>query len=608
MPTGVISWVLALELPRPWIPPSAAWASTGQAPLELIGRSLNDAGPENARNIYSGCGTDHLLPSDARSLDDVIRAYLEQLHAIQKLGGRIILMASRALVRVAKSPDDYVKVYSRVLSETDHPAILHWLGDMFDPALKGYWGSASLDRATDTCLSVIAANAAKVDGIKVSLLDDKKEIEMRRRLPATVKMYTGDDFNYPDLIAGDQKGFSHALLGIFDAIAPAASQALTALARGDLKKYNALLAPTVPLSRLIFRAPTQFYKTGIVFLAWLNGHQDHFVMVGGAQSMRPITYFCGILPPGRPSRTAAPSRSRREANAPASRGLWPLMRVLAGHPEHCAINTATFGFQDPIEKVIDAVARRGYGGIAPWRREIEGHDIGAIARRIRDAGLQVTGYCRSTYIPAGDQKSFAANIESNKRAIDDAATLGAFCFVMVVGSLPVGSKDIAAARAQVAEATAVLLEHGRQAGVRIALEPLHPVYAAERSCLTLLSEALDICGSIEGDAADPWLGTCVDVYHVWWDPNLKRDLQRAGADRRIFGFHVCDWLVPTTDVLDDRGMMGDGVIDVPGIRRDVEAAGYRGLVEVEIFSATNWWTRPMEETLRIIAERFASAT
>lgn len=258
--------------------------------LDLIGRSLSEAG--RRRNmIFSGAGTDQLDPARARSLDDVVRAYLEQFNAIQKLEGRIIMMASRALVRVAKSPDDYVKVYSRVLQEADHPVILHWLGDMFDPALKGYWGSTDFHPAMETCLAAITGNVKKIDGIKISLLDDSKEIDMRRRLPSPVKMYSGDDFSYPALIAGDAHGYSHALLGIFDAIAPAASAALSALTKGDIKKYDRLLAPTVPLSRLIFRAPTQYYKTGIVFLAWLNGHQDHFVMANGAQAMRPLPYF-----------------------------------------------------------------------------------------------------------------------------------------------------------------------------------------------------------------------------------------------------------------------------------------------------------------------------
>jgi hypothetical protein len=258
---------------------------------KLIRRTLEATAFRKDALIYSGAGTDHLDPKDARSLDDVIRAYLEQVEAIQKLGGRIILMASRALTRLAGSPQDYVRVYSRVLAEADQPMILHWLGEMFDPALAGYWGANDFAAAVETCLDVIERNSAKVDGIKISLLDDQKELAMRRRLPHGVKMYTGDDFNYPDLIAGDGQEHSHALLGIFDAIAPAASIALSALAEKDITRYHRAFAPTVPLSRLIFRSPTQYYKTGIVFIAWLNGHQDHFVMVAGHQAMRPLAYF-----------------------------------------------------------------------------------------------------------------------------------------------------------------------------------------------------------------------------------------------------------------------------------------------------------------------------
>ncbi len=261
---------------------------------ELIRKSLNSES-RRANMIFSGCGTDQLLPADCKNLDDVIKAYLQQLNAIQKMNGRIILMASRALVKVAKSPADYLKVYARVLREADHPVILHWLGDMFDASLQGYWGNKDFKKAMNTCLEAISANKSKVDGIKISLLDDKKEVVMRRLLPANVKMYTGDDFNYPKLIAGDQKDFSHALLGIFDAIAPVASLALSALAQGKQSVYDKLLAPTIPLSRLIFRNPTQHYKTGIVFLAWLNGHQDHFVMISGAQGLRPLPDFINIF-------------------------------------------------------------------------------------------------------------------------------------------------------------------------------------------------------------------------------------------------------------------------------------------------------------------------
>jgi sugar phosphate isomerase/epimerase len=283
------------------------------------------------------------------------------------------------------------------------------------------------------------------------------------------------------------------------------------------------------------------------------------------------------------------------------------MRDLGGHPELCVINTATLGFQAPIEEVIEAVAREGFGGVAPWRREVEGRDVAAIGKSIRDAGLKVTGYCRSNHIPATAKEAWLANIEANRRAIADAAELGAHSFVMVVGGLAEGSKDIRAARRQVEDACGPLLEFGRSVGVRIALEPLHPVYAADRSCLSLLCEALDICDRVEGDAADPWLGVCLDVYHIWWDPNLARDVARAGKGNRIFGFHVCDWLVPTRDPLNDRGMMGDGVIDIRGIRRLVENAGYAGPVEAEIFSALDWWKRPIAETLRVCKERFSSA-
>jgi len=269
--------------------------------LALIRRSLEAARDVPGALIASGCGTDHLPVESTRRLDDVIHAYEEQMEAIEALGGRLILMASRALVRVARSPADYERVYDHLLRQARQPVILHWLGDMFDPALKGYWGSDDVARAMDTALAVIAANPGKVDGIKISLLDKDREIAMRRRLPAGVRMYTGDDFNYAELIAGDgvgaavSHGQSDALLGIFDAIAPAANAALAALAVGDTERFHAILAPTVPLSRHIFAAPTRFYKTGVVFMAWINGHQSHFTMVGGQQSARSILHFAELF-------------------------------------------------------------------------------------------------------------------------------------------------------------------------------------------------------------------------------------------------------------------------------------------------------------------------
>ncbi len=269
--------------------------------LELIRRSLDAARDVPGALVASGCGTDHLDIDTVKSVDDVIRGYEEQMAAIEKLGGKLIVMASRALARVAKSPADYERVYDRILSQAKQPVVLHWLGDMFDPALAGYWGTGNVDAAMDTALGIIAAHPSKVDGIKISLLDKDKEIAMRRKLAPGVRMYTGDDFNYAELIAGDgfgadpMHGQSDALLGIFDAIAPAASAALGELAQGNLEKFHAILGPTVPLSRHIFKAPTRFYKTGVVFMAWLNGHQKHFTMVGGQQSTRSLPHFAELF-------------------------------------------------------------------------------------------------------------------------------------------------------------------------------------------------------------------------------------------------------------------------------------------------------------------------
>lgn len=257
---------------------------------ELIRRSVAEA-QATGGTVACGAGTDHLLPGANVTIADVEAAYEEQCAFVEGVGGRIILMASRALAARAQSPDDYIRVYSRILAQVRQPVILHWLGDMFDPALTGYWGSTDLDTAMDVCLHVIAEHADKIDGIKISLLDKDREITMRRRLPPTVRMYTGDDFNYAELIRGDEHGFSHALLGIFDAIAPVAAAALQALDDGDLARYEALFAPTVPLSRHIFQAPTYYYKTGVVFLAYLNGHQRHFRMIGAVESARSISHL-----------------------------------------------------------------------------------------------------------------------------------------------------------------------------------------------------------------------------------------------------------------------------------------------------------------------------
>ncbi len=262
---------------------------------ELIRRALEAAKSRPGVKICCGVGTDHLDAKPGVTIDDIIRAYEEQVEAVEAMGGQLVLMASRALAFAAKSPDDYAKVYGRILRQVREPLIIHWLGEMFDPALAGYWGFDDHGKAMENCLAIIRDNAAKVDGVKISLLSKEKEIDMRRKLPDGVRMYTGDDFNYAELIAGDEQGYSDALLGIFDAIAPAASAGLARLAKNDIQGFHGILEPTVPLSRHIFKAPTRFYKTGVVFLAWLNGMQDHFVMVGGQESARSILHLAELF-------------------------------------------------------------------------------------------------------------------------------------------------------------------------------------------------------------------------------------------------------------------------------------------------------------------------
>jgi hypothetical protein len=262
---------------------------------ELIERAVEAAREVPGARIASGVGTDHLTLSPELSVDDVIRAYEEQIEAVEAIGSRCIVMASRALCAAAKGPDDYARVYGRILGGLKEPAILHWLGEMFDPALEGYWGRGGHMAAMEVCLGIVEEHKDSIDGIKISLLDKDKEIAMRRRLPKGVRMYTGDDFNYAELIAGDDEGYSDALLGIFDTIAPAASAALVALSRGSTNEFHDILAPTVPLSRHVFKAPTRFYKTGVVFMAYVNGHQDHFTMIGGQESARSLLHLAELF-------------------------------------------------------------------------------------------------------------------------------------------------------------------------------------------------------------------------------------------------------------------------------------------------------------------------
>jgi Protein of unknown function (DUF993) len=263
---------------------------------ELIERTMAAAKAHPLKpRVACGAGTDHVALADLHDADAIIAAYETQMAAIEAVGGQLVLMASRAFTAIDADEALYRKVYRRLIGQAQGRVILHWLGDMFDPALKGYWGSTDAGRATDFVLSLIEENSRKVDGIKISLLDEAHEVAFRARLPKGVRLYTGDDFNYAPLIEGDGERHSHALLGIFAAIAPAAAQALEALAEGDMETYRTLLAPTVPLSREIFKAPTRCYKAGIAFLAWLNGWQGHFIMPGGFQSSREITHYAEVF-------------------------------------------------------------------------------------------------------------------------------------------------------------------------------------------------------------------------------------------------------------------------------------------------------------------------
>ena len=276
------------------------------------------------------------------------------------------------------------------------------------------------------------------------------------------------------------------------------------------------------------------------------------------------------------------------------------MKLAPPDPGLLSLNTATVREKWNLREMIEGCARRGIRGISPWRDKLAQLGVKEAARLVRDNGLAVTGLCRGGMFPAAERKGRQAALDDNLRAIDDAAALGARCLVLVVGGLPAGSKDLDGAREMVRDGIGETLERARGAGVPLAIEPLHPMYCADRACVNTMAQALDLCDELDAGKSGA-LGVALDVYHVWWDPELKRQIERAG-DKRLLAFHLCDWLVPTADLLNDRGMMGDGVIDLPLIRSWMEAAGYRGFHEVEIFSS-NWWRREPDDVLGVIKRR-----
>jgi sugar phosphate isomerase/epimerase len=286
------------------------------------------------------------------------------------------------------------------------------------------------------------------------------------------------------------------------------------------------------------------------------------------------------------------------------------MRDFSADHRWLSLNTATVRKQGDLARIVEACARHGIRAIDPWRDQVAAIGLDRAVRAVRDAGLQLSGYCRGGMFTADAAHRIEAR-DDNRRAVDEAAALGAPCLVLGVGGLPqysrpgsAPSKDIAAARAQVEEALAELLEYARAAKMPLAIEPLHPAYAADRACVNTSKQALDICDRLDPQRTGA-LGVALDVYHIWWDPEVMAQIERAGADR-LLAFHVCDWLVPTTDLLNDRGMMGDGVIDIKRLRGAVEAQGFAGYSEIEIFSNA-WWERPMDQVLQACIERHRSA-
>lgn len=283
------------------------------------------------------------------------------------------------------------------------------------------------------------------------------------------------------------------------------------------------------------------------------------------------------------------------------------MRDFSNDIRWLSINTATVRKQWPLDRTIEECARRGITAISPWRDQVAAVGLDRIARQLRETGIVLSGYCRGGFFPAATAQGLREALDDNRRAIDEAKTLGAPCTVLVVGSLPgalAGKpeyKDIGLARSQVQDGIGASLEYARQVGMPLAIEPLHPMQAADRACVNTLEQALDICDALDPKASG-MLGVAVDAYHVWWDPKLQSQIARAGRER-LLAWHVCDWLTPTTDLLSDRGMMGDGVIELRKIRGWIEDAGYAGYAEVEIFSESNWWQRPGEEVLDTCIER-----
>ncbi len=408
-----------------------------------------------------------------------------QLEFVQSAGAGVILMASRALAAAARGPRDYLDVYGELLKQASQPVILHWLGEAFDPALRGYWGGGDFESAAATVLELIDQAGDKVDGVKLSVLDADKEVALRRRLPSGIRLYTGDDFGYADLIKGDGHGHSDALLGAFAAVTAPAAAALRCLDAGDLAGYEAAIGPTVPLSRHIFAEPTYYYKAGVAFLAWLNGLQPRFLMLDGLERKRSADHLIEGLRAG---------GGRRRADRPGSGGQ-PDDRLPEGARmtvlDRLSLNQATVK-RLGVPEAVDLCVRHGIKAIGLWREPVAELGLDEAVATVKAAGLRVSSLCRAGFFTHADPVARQAAIADNKAAIAEAAALGTGTLVLVSGGLVPGSRDIGLARRMIADAIGELVPVAQSYGVRLGIEALHPVFAADRCVITRLGEALDL--------------------------------------------------------------------------------------------------------------------
>ena len=583
--------------------------------LELIRRSVAAAKARGGALVFSGAGTDHLALEDAENLDDVIRAYEEQIAAVEKAGGRIILMASRALAKIGRNADDYAKVYDRVLSQVREPVIIHWLGDMFDPALANYWGTPSLDEAMDIAVGIINANAAKVDGVKVSLLDKQREIDMRRRLDQEREDVYRRRFQLCRTDRRRRQGlFACAARHLRRHRAGGVLRAVAAGGRRRGQGFHDVLAPTVPLSRHIFKAPTRFYKTGIVFMAYLNGHQDHFTMVGGQESTRSTLHLAELF------------RLADQAGLLANPELATRrMKARAGAARHRSADAGLFGRSSlAVAQYRDGpqAGRSRRRSSRPARGTASAPSIpgatrsrrsASSARRaaVRDAGLELSGYCRGGMFTSDAAHRIEVR-DDNRRAVDEAKALGAPCIVLVVGGLPqysrpgsAASKDIAARAAQVDDGIAEMLDYARAgrhaAGDRAAASGLcrrprlrqharagarhlRPARSAAYRRARRRARRLSHLVGPGAAAAD----------------RPRRQGTAAGLPRlRLAGADQGHAQRPRHDGRRrDRHQIG--------ARGGPRAQGLAGYSEIEIFS-NDWWGKPMDEVLRACIERRRTA-